>query len=198
MKPIGTDGPSHAVDAVTRDACEAVSKRGGIPDTQGIRSFVQGVVERLDRKRADAPPKPKRKPEQRAHGARKAPTEIVREAKRRLAWRGLEPIVDYDEVEIARRPISSEELFKSKPKPKPSGGGLSPYAIDMLIKRIRLIRSTEDYRMRGETINPLALTGELGPAKKTEAINHWKQLIVDSEKHFGPWWKAPPERLFFT
>ena len=192
------EAPAHCVDAVVRDAVEGVRTDGHIPDVQAIRGYVQGIVEKMDRKDADNRHRirPKKVRPQRAG---RAPASHIKEANRRLAARGLPGLMDPEGWDVTRggNVLDRERLNRASRKLK-HGEVFGDYEAGLLSRRIRLMKNVPEYNDMLSRINPYARDGSLGPKKKRHALFLTWKAIKASAAHFGPWWKPPPKRLWFS
>lgn len=183
------EAPANAVEAIVKDAVAGQRATGVIPRPNDVHKYVQGVVERMERRDEDERLRIKPK-------AAPVPREVVRssgefekEYRTRLQRRGLEPLEG--SWTVTRTPVperSRVELTSQR----------TALAKRRMRARLRLLRSKPDWSDRLKAINPLALNGQLGPEKQKHAEFLVTEVIRASEAVFGPWWKAPPKKLIFT
>lgn len=198
-----TEAPNHVVDAVVQDAVESQRARGLIPRTTEVRAYVQGVVERMERRESEDRlrvfSKPAATPRPRVERSTEAMEE---EFRRRLRRRGQEPVPGQSSWTIERKPIEDIGTLREARLATPD----TPKIVDKRMalakrrmrKRLRLLRSKPEWEARLKTINPLALQGFLGPDKQKHATALVKEILDDSARVFGPWWKGPAKKLMFT
>lgn len=185
--------PSHAVDALVRDGAESQRENGILPQPDKIRAYVQGIVERADRQEEERRLKvfPKREKKTQPHVGRST-EEMETEFVKRLRRRGQEPLPGPATWIVERKPM----ILKPE----------TPQIVDKRMalgkrrmrQRLRLLRSKPEWMARLMTINPLALQGHLGEEKQKHATLLVQEIIKDSERVFGPWYKGTPKKLVFS
>jgi hypothetical protein len=173
---------------VVRDAVEPQRERGILPKVNEVRGYVQGIVERMDRKQSEAKPAPTAAPRpvepRRFASVEEADDHLQTEYKRRMSRRGLTPIDG--KWTVTRRPVANVTGKRT----------VMDIGSERVAKRIAQIRRDPEWRLRGERINPLALDGSLGADKQEKALEMWRQLIEDSNRKFGDWRKDKPARIW--
>lgn len=182
--------PSNVVEELVRDGVADQRKAGVIPRPNEVKAYVQGIVETMER-RDEANRlriKPKAVPVERE--VARSSDEFEKEYRKRLERRGLTPMDG--SWTITREPIKQErtklELDNERTR----------LAKRRMRARLRLLRSKPDWAAKLKTINPLALQGQLGPEKQKHAEFLVREVIESSEAVFGPWWKAPAQKLWFS
>lgn len=165
-----TEKPANCIDALVRGAAEEDRQAGLIPRVAEHRAFVQGIVERMERKDADRPARPAPAPT-RDEAAQQIAAELAREDDADNVLGG--------EVRIERR-TPSEQVAAIRSK-----------GAELMAKRIRLLNQHPEWATRIKEVNPLTLNGAHGPEKRKHAEALVMKVIADSERVFGPWWKEP-------
>lgn len=170
---------------MVEDAAEAQRSRGLIPQVRELKSYITDVVERVEKQRAQR--KVFRSLPERPKPAVKGPDELEREYHKRLRRAGLSPIDGKWQVE-RKVPKKTRKRFAK----------VMSYGDKMMRARIRLLAQHPDWAARLKRINPLVLQGQLGEFKRRHAESEIRQIILDSERVFGPWYKEPVKPLIFT
>jgi hypothetical protein len=179
--------PRNVVDAIVRDAVEPQRQAGILPRVNEARSYVQGIVEKMDRKTEE---RRHRIIAARAAASAPHPTEtsstdaLEREYIKRLTRRGETPLPG--KWTVTRKPADPVKRDRR----------LIGEAEKRLRHRLRLLRSKPDWAKRLKRINPLALQGHLGDDKKRHAEMLVREVIDDSARVFGPWWKGAPTKIW--
>lgn len=184
--------PRHAVDELVRDGVQSQRDQGIMPEPEKIRAFVQGIVERADRQADERRLKvfPKKEKVERPRVERS--TEAMEtEFQKRLKRKGQEALPGSTSWTIERTPTVL------KPENPQIVSKRMALAKRRMRQRLRLLRSKPEWEARLKTINPLALQGHLGEDKQKHATLLVQEVIKDSERVFGPWWKAAPKKLVF-
>jgi hypothetical protein len=164
-----------AKDALLADAAAAQRARGRLPTPADNERYLRGVLERLDRKEAEARPAPASRPEKR-------PGALAAEARRRAARAGFALEGSF---ELTRTPLAAGG-------PILEVGKVESAMRKKLRARLRLLRSKPDWKVRIQRINPLALQGAFGKEKQKLAQLEVMKVINDSNRIFGHWMKPPP------
>lgn len=177
-----SDHDRKVLDSLVADACEQQRQLGYLPEPDEVKGFIQPIVETLDRKNAEA--KPLRAPVEKQADARPTPTK-ARDLNEVAKRKGVEGPFEIVRTEKSRGPRVARKR--------------SPFELKMekmLRRRIRLLLSKEDWHERLTRINPLHSLGVGGPEKRRIAGELLMQVIRDSERVFGPWWKEPPRAIW--
>ncbi len=185
--------PRNAVDALVRDGADAQREQGFLPQPEKIRAFVQPIVERADRQAEERRLKVFPKREKPAQPRTERSSEAMEtEFQKRLRRKGQEPIPGTASWEIERKPVVL------KPETPQIVNRRMALAKRRMRQRLRLLRSKPEWAQRLMTINPLALQGHLGEEKQKHATYLVQEIIKDSERVFGPWWKGQSKKLVFA
>lgn len=171
----------NPVDSLVEAGADEQRQRGLIPDVSNIRRYVVDVVERVEAKRER---KVFLKSAAVAPTAPRDTDSLERELRRRLNRRGLEVIEGKWTIERGGNRLARKKKTQS-------------HGEKLMRARIRLLGSLPDWAAKLRRINPLALAGHLGEDKRRHAEAAVKQIITDSERTLGPWYKDPARRLTF-
>lgn len=183
--------PSNVVEELVRDGVADIRKTGALPRPNEVKKYVQGIVETMERRDADERLriKPKETPRAPADVARST-DDMESEYQKRCRRAGVEPLPG--SWTVTREPIRKErsklELDDERTR----------IAKRRMRARLRLLRSKPDWAERLKRINPLALQGQLGPDKQKHAEFLVREVIKASEAVFGPWWKGPAQKVWFS
>jgi hypothetical protein len=176
--------PSHAVDEIVRDACNEQRGRGLIPRVGDVRSYVQGIVERMDRKEPARAPQRDAKPAPRLLNPHTDQGALEGEYKKRLARKGHEALPGAWRIDrTPTNKLISPKKLRSKGE-------------KLLAARIRLIGKNPEWSAKFKRINPQALAGNLGEEKRLAAARAYMQVIEDSNRVFGDWKKERSRPIF--
>jgi hypothetical protein len=182
--------PSNVVEELVRDGVADQRKAGLIPRPNDVHKYVQNIVETMEKRDADnrlrikpkAPPPPPEKT--------RSTEEMESEYQKRCRRAGIEPT--QGSWTVTRASVKPEKTKLQLDSER------TRLAKQRMRARLRLLRSKPDWAVRLKRINPLALQGQLGPEKKKHAEFLVCEVIKASEVPFGPWWKAPPKKLWFS
>ncbi len=169
---------------MVQDATTKQREAGQIPRIHDVTKYIREVVERVERKNAAAPKVWDTAPSPAVPRTTRTADELNVELKRRIAA-----------GPTCRTPGTGPGIVVQGEEEPALGVS---HTTKMLVARIRLLKSKPEWAARMMTINPLATSGALGPEKRQHAEALYQRIIEDSDRIFGPWWKPPPERLFFT
>ena len=185
--------PLHAVDALVRDGADAQRAKGILPEPDKIRAYVQGIVERADRQAEERKLKvfPKREKIERPRIERSSDA-METEFQKRLKRKGQEALPGSTSWTIERKPTII------KPENPQIVNKRMALGKRRMRQRLRLLRTKPEWAARLMRINPLALQGHLGEDKQKHATLLVQEVIKDSERVFGPWWKPTPQKLIFS
>jgi len=172
-------------DALVESACDAQRAQGKIPTVVNNERFIVDTLHGMDaKKREPKKPKPKKEARTRRPGA------VQREVERYAKRNGIELAKGNWQIDKTHRPlVAGGDIFTEKK--------LS-LVHKRLRDRVRLLRGYPEWADRIASVNPIATSGQLGPAKQKEAqAALWKVIEMSNEK-FGHWMKPPAERpLYF-
>ncbi len=176
----------NPVELMLEDAANAQRSRGLIPKLNDARQYIAGIVEKVERQseenRLRIKPAPPPAPEKRTLTDR-TDEELNDEFKKRAARFGHDPLP------------GSWTITKGGDTPERKRTALRK-GDKLLAARIRLIRNDPEWWNRAKTINPLAMSGQLGPEEQKHATQLWWQLIEASERKWGPWHKPAVKPLY--
>lgn len=185
--------PSNAVEAIVKDGVEDQRRAGVLPRPNAVKQYVQGIVERMERRDEDARLRIKPKATPVEVTKERSSQDMESEYVRRCHRVGIEPTPGT--WTVTRTPI---EDAPKQPSLLEVDGKRRSLQKRRLRARIRLLRSKPEWAAKLKVINPLALQGQLGPEKQKHAEYLVKEVIKSSDATFGPWMKGPAKRLWFT
>ena len=173
----------RAKELLVEAACAEQAAKGMLPSPTDNERYLVDLVNRMDRRRADAPSRPLVRDG-------KKPGAFAVEAERRARRHGFELTGGW-QVDAARRPLAlGGAAFEATTKVM----GLPERR---LRDRLRLLRSKPEWADRLKRINPLALQGAAGktPEQRSErrlaAVAAVRAVIEASNTTFGHWAKDP-------
>lgn len=174
-----------------RDGVADQRKAGVIPRPNDVKKYVQGIVETMEKRDAEnrLRIKPKETPPAPVDKLRST-EDMESEYQKRCRRAGVQPMEG--SWTVTRRPAQKESAIVQKDDKR------TRLAKSRMRARLRLLRSKPDWAARLKTINPLALQGQLGPEKQKHAEFLVAEVIRNSEVVFGPWWKGPAKKLWFS
>lgn len=187
------EAPANAVEAIVKDGVEDQRKAGVMPRPNEVKAYVQGVVERMERRDEEARLRIKPKAAVAEVTKERSSAEMESEYVRRCRRVGIEPTPG--KWTVTRAPITDEP---KQPSLLEVDGKRRALQKRRLRARLRLLRSKPDWAAKLKAINPLALQGQLGPEKHRQAEHLVKEVIRASDAVFGPWMKGPAKKLWFT
>jgi hypothetical protein len=167
-----------AKELLVESACEEQRGKGKVPTPTDNEKYLVGIMERMDRRKADSPVP------HRANNPTKKPGAFEKELDKRCRQAGFEMLP------------GSWRVDQSAPKPLALGGeqfhtGLMGVAEKRMRRRLRFLRSKPEWGDRIRSINPLALQGQLGHEKRIEAERYLRKILHAADVKFGEWWKPP-------
>lgn len=170
-------------DDLVGSLCESQRDSGKIPTPVNNERFVVKTLERMDQKAKEP------KPETVRDGQRR-PGAFQKEAEKRARRHGYELTGNWS-VEKKERPLAlGGDMFSVK---------TMDAAYKKLQTRLRLLRSYPEWYDKIVAVNPYALHGHLGQAKRKEAANYLLKILDQSNEKFGHWMKDDPDRpLIFS
>ena len=180
-------------DSLLEGAAIEQTKRGMIPTTTANADYVVGVLEPLAQAQAQAAAKPAQvatQPEPRPRLIDCADDEFQKELKIRCRRFGMPTpegwTIDRGAKEkLIGGPATTQKLISE--------------ATRRMRRRLQFLRTMPEWHLRFRQINPLALQGQLGKAKKREAEIAVRKILAAADVKFGPWWKSAPARpLWFS
>ena len=184
--------PANAVEAVVKDAVASQRASGVIPRTNDVHKYVQGIVERMERREDDSRLRIKPAPAPMERTVTRSTEDLESEYQKRLRRRGHEPLPgSWTITREAPKPAQKSKLASLK-------DARSAVAASRMRTRLRLLRSKPDWAAKLKVINPLALNGQLGPEKQKHAEHLVREVVKASNAVFGPWMKGPSRKLWFT
>ena len=183
--------PANVVEELVRDGLADVRSSGVIPRPNDVKKYVQNIVETMERRDAESRLRIKPKPVAAAPvDVQRSTDDMESEYQKRLRRHGLEPLPG--SWTVTRTPIKKDKGKVALDDER------TRLAKSRMRARLRLLRSKPDWSEKLKRINPLALQGHLGNDKQKHAEFLVREVIKASESVFGPWWKAPPRKLWFT
>ena len=165
---------------MVRDAAREQRSNGVTPGAD-TEAFVQGILERFDRQKAEAPP-PKPTP------GTKKPGAMEREYEKRGGTPGA-----FGEWRVSKgpkEPVKPGEIRTTLQK--------RDWGAQKIVERIRLLKSKYDWLIKFEAINPLAANGSLGEEKRMQAERAYWRILRESIPVFGPIFAEKPKPLWFS
>jgi hypothetical protein len=156
-------------------AAKSQRKNGMIPTTVDNERYLVDVLNREDRKKADAKPRAPIK-------GTKRPGRFASEA--------------------AKRGVSVPSNWSlDASRPLAAGGSILEVKKDgplkrLLRKRFREMTAHPTFAARMKRINPLAMQGQFGRDKQEAAAAEFRKLLAESDKKWGEWWKPKAAPLF--
>lgn len=179
---MSTERPNNVVEELVRDAVEPQRQKGKVPDVNAVHGVVRGIVERMERKQSDRTVR--ETPVERPEPIKRDMSQLEQEYRRRLQRAGESPLPGKWSVERTPSPV------------KPKANRVMSLAEERMRKRLRTLRQHPEWAARLKRINPLALNGQLGLDKKKHAEQLVREVIDDSTRVFGPWWKDRPAKIW--
>jgi hypothetical protein len=165
--------PHQARDWMVEDACDNQRAKGELPTPHENSKYLEGVLNRMDRKKSDSKPRTPLK-------SNKKPGAFERELDRRAEQNGFEVKGDWEVTEkAAELPITAPAQQLS-------------WADQCMLKRLQLLKSLPDWHVKFKRVNPRASMGFLGPDKKREADAMLWKIVHESVGVFGEWLQPKP------
>lgn len=182
--------PSSVVEELVRDAVTDQRKAGVIPRPNEVHKYVQNIVETMERRDADnrlrikPPPTPPTPVD-----TLRSTEDMESEYQKRLKRHGLEALPGH--WTVTRRPVAQ------KSEKRRLDDARARRADELKRARIRLLMSKPEWAARLKVVNPvIASSGTPEQRKECEAL--YLKVFEDAEAVFGPWWKTPPKKLWFS
>jgi hypothetical protein len=182
--------PSNVVESLVRDGAAEQRARGLIPRPNEVHKYVQNIVEMMEKRDADNRLRIKPK------AAPPAPADVLRstedmesEYQKRLKRHGLEALPGH--WTVTRRPAGK------KAEKRRLDDARARRADELKRARIRLLMSKPEWAARLKVVNPVIASSGT-PEQKRECEALYLKVFEGAEAVFGPWWKTPPKKLWFS
>lgn len=179
MTTPNTDAPSHHVDEVVKAGADHVRQHGVTPNMREVQTYVQDIVQRMERKRADQKPvkAPPRKPE--------ADVDRLVHAANKRAERVGAPVMSAEEWQMRRGMETADPVIAPRSA-----------ALRKMNDRITLMKGHHEFVVPLREISAtLQLKGKRWEKHRRTALTRLNHLLTQSNKHWGAWWRDRPQKL---